>query len=120
VSVEVGETSIANLAIIEIDLQKTIKMIVEQENVTLVLEPKEDEHVVRHVEIDVSDIFILTYNLLPTHPLYLRRWLGFCFGRFMFAIPLFIQVLKLLPHLHFPCEKVGGAFFWFKSLSNTL
>jgi hypothetical protein len=34
-SVEVGETSIANLATIEVDLQKIIKMIVEQENVTL-------------------------------------------------------------------------------------
>jgi hypothetical protein len=30
-----------------------------------------------HVEIDVSDIFILTYNLLPTYFLYLKRWVGF-------------------------------------------
>ncbi len=86
-------------------------MIVEQENVALVPEPKEDEHVIGHVEIDASDIFILSYNLLPTHPLYLKGWLGFSFGKFMFAIPLLIQVFKLLPHLHFPYEKVGGAFF---------
>jgi len=35
-SVEVGETFTRDVATIEIDLQKTIKMIVEQENVTLV------------------------------------------------------------------------------------
>jgi hypothetical protein len=39
-SVEVGETSTGDLAIIEIDLQKTIEMIVEQESVTLASEPK--------------------------------------------------------------------------------
>ncbi len=33
VSVEIGETSIANLVTIEIDLQKIIEMIMEQENV---------------------------------------------------------------------------------------
>jgi len=59
-------------------------MIVEQENVVLVLELKEDEH----VQIDACDIFILTYNLLPTHPFYLRGWVGFFFGKFVFAIPL--------------------------------
>ncbi len=48
-------------------MQKIIKMIVEQENVAFVSKPKEDEHVIGHVEIDVGDIFILTYNLLPTH-----------------------------------------------------
>jgi hypothetical protein len=36
---------------------------------------------------------------------------GFVFGKFVFAIPLVIMVLKLLPHLPSPCEKVGGAFF---------
>ncbi len=68
VSVKVEETSITNLATIEIDLQKIIEMIVEQENVVLVSKPKEDEHVIGYVEIDASDIFILTYNLLPAHP----------------------------------------------------
>jgi hypothetical protein len=48
-----------------------------QKNVVLAPEPKEDEHVIGHVEIDVGDIFILTYNLLPTHPFYLKRWVGF-------------------------------------------
>jgi hypothetical protein len=67
--VEVGETSTKNLAIIEIDR--------EQENVVFVLKLKEDEHVIGHVEIDACDIFILTSNLLPTHPFYLRRWVGF-------------------------------------------
>jgi hypothetical protein len=46
-------------------------MIVEQENVVFTLELEEDEHVIGHVEIDAS-IFILTCNLLPTHPLYLK------------------------------------------------
>jgi len=77
-SVEVKETSTINLATIEVDLQKTIEMIVEQENVVLVPELEEDEYVIRHVEIDASDI--LTYNLLPTHPLYLRGWMGFFLG----------------------------------------
>jgi hypothetical protein len=47
-------------------------MIVEQENVVFVPELEEYEHVIRHVEIDVGEIFILTCNLLPTHPLYLK------------------------------------------------
>jgi hypothetical protein len=37
VNVEVGETSTANLVINEVYLQKTIEMIVEQENVVLTL-----------------------------------------------------------------------------------
>jgi hypothetical protein len=76
-NVELRETSTINLATIEVDLQKTIEMIMEQENVVLVSELEEDEHVIRHVEIDASDILILTYNLLPTHPLYLRGQVGF-------------------------------------------
>jgi len=52
-NVEVGETSIANLAIIEVDLQKTIEMIMEEENIIFALMQEEDEHVIRHVEIDV-------------------------------------------------------------------
>jgi hypothetical protein len=86
-------------------------MITEQENVVLVLEPKEDEHVIKHVEIDPNDIFILTYNLLPTHLLYLRGWVGFFWCKFVFVIPLLILVFKFSPCLPFPCEKVVGAFF---------
>jgi hypothetical protein len=40
VNVEVGETFTRDLAIIEIDLQKIIEMIVEQESVILASEPK--------------------------------------------------------------------------------
>jgi hypothetical protein len=102
-SAEVGETSTSNFITIEANLQKTIEMIMEQENVALALEPKEDEHVIGHVEIHVGDIFILTYNPLPINPLYLRGWVGFFFGKFVFAIPLIILVFKLLPYLPFPC-----------------
>ncbi len=77
VSVEVGETFITNLATIEVDLQKTIEMIMEEENVVFASVQKEDEHVIGHIKVDVHDIFILTYNLLPTHPLYLKGWVGF-------------------------------------------
>jgi len=52
-------------------------MIAKQENVAFAFMQKENEHVIRHVEIDASDIFILTYNLLATHPLYLKGWAGF-------------------------------------------
>jgi hypothetical protein len=80
----------------------------EQENVAFVSELKEDEHVIRHVEIDAGGIFIVTYNLLPTYPLYLKRWVGFFWH--VFTVPLLILVLKLLPHLPSPCKKMGGAF----------
>ncbi len=76
-NVEVGKTSSIDLATIEVDLQKTIEMIAKQENVAFAFVQKENEHVIRHVEIDASDIFILTYNLLATHPLYLKGWVGF-------------------------------------------
>jgi hypothetical protein len=52
----------------------------EQENVALALKLEEDQDVIGHVEIDASDIFILTYNLLPSHLLYLRGWVGFFLG----------------------------------------
>jgi hypothetical protein len=88
-------------------------MIVEQEYIVFASKLKEYEHVIRHVEIDVSDICILNHNLLPTHPLYLKGWVDLVFGKFVFEIPLLIMVIKLLPHLPFPCEKVGGEFFLF-------
>jgi hypothetical protein len=50
-------------------------MILEQENVVFVSKLKEDKHVIKHVEIDASDIFILTYNLLP-HPSSLFERIG--------------------------------------------
>ncbi len=109
--VEVGETSRLDLATIEVELQKIIEMIVERKNVTLVPKSKENEHVKGHVEIDASGIFILTYNILPTHFLYLKGWVGFVLGKFVFTIPLLILVPKFLPHLPFPCEKMGGEFF---------
>jgi hypothetical protein len=65
VSVEVGETSIAYLTTIEVNLQKTIEMIVEQENVVFASKPYEDEYVIGHVEINASDIFIVIYNYYP-------------------------------------------------------
>jgi hypothetical protein len=52
---------------VEVDLENIIEMIVEQENVPLTSMSEEDEHVIGHVEIDVGDIFILTYNLF-LHP----------------------------------------------------
>ncbi len=55
---------------VEVDLENIIEMIVEQKNVPLASMLEEDEHVIGHVEIDVGDIFILTYNLFP-HPSFL-------------------------------------------------
>ncbi len=90
----------------------------EQENGALVSKLKEDEHVIGHVEIDASDIFILTYNLLPTHPLYLKGWMGFfqqicvCktfinFGFQTFCPPSFSM-----------WENGWGILFWFKFWNN--
>jgi hypothetical protein len=39
---------------------------------------------------------------------------GVFFVKFFVAIPSLIVVLKPLPHLPFPSEKVGEAFFWVK------
>jgi len=44
----------------------------------------------------------------------------FFFVKFVIAIPSLIMVLKPFAHLLSPREKVGGAFFWLESLSNTL
>ncbi len=115
--------SIADVVRIEVDLHKTIEMIVEQENVTLFLvleQDNENEHVIKHVDIDASDILNLTYNLLPYTFFLFERMGGFFFCQFVIAIPSLIVVLKLLPHLPSPCEKVGVAFFWSKTLGNTL
>jgi hypothetical protein len=46
------------------------------------------------------------------HPSFLfEKMGGFFFRKFAFTIPLLILVLKLLPHLLLPYEKVCGAFF---------
>ncbi len=65
--VEVGETSTTNLTI-EVDLQKTIEMIVEQENVVIALAPQqenENEHVIGHVDIDACDIELNLQSFYP-------------------------------------------------------
>jgi hypothetical protein len=43
--IEVGETSTTNQVTIEVDLQKTIKMITKQKNVIFASMEEEDEHV---------------------------------------------------------------------------
>jgi len=98
-------------------------MIKEQENAVYVLVPKQEnanEEVEPHAHIGGSDIFNFTYyNLLP-HPLFKwRRWVGFFLFKFFIVIPSLIMVLKPLPHLLSYMEKVGGAFFCSKSLSDT-
>jgi len=57
VSVNVGETFTTKLATIEVDLQKTIDMILKQKNVIIASVLEENGHVIKHVEIDVNDIF---------------------------------------------------------------
>ncbi len=112
VSVKVGETFTTKLATIEVDLQKTIDMILKQKNVIIASMLEENGHVIKHVEIDVNDIFYLNLQFI-THPFSLIERMGkFFLGKFVFAIPSFIVVFKLLPHLPSLCEKVGGAFFF--------
>jgi predicted DNA repair protein MutK len=54
----------------------------------------------------------LLYNLF-THPTFLFEKMGGVFlGKFVIVIPSLIVVLKFLPHLLSPCEKVGGAFIF--------
>ncbi len=85
-----------------------------------------NEDVKPHTHIDGANILNFTYyNILP-HPSFcpssqVERMGGglVLFVKFMIAIPSLIMVLKLLPHLLSPCEKVGGAFFGLESLSNT-
>ncbi len=45
--IEVGETSTTNQVTIEVDLQKTIKMITKQKNVIFASMEEEDEHVLQ-------------------------------------------------------------------------
>jgi len=56
-----------------------------------------NEHVIRHVDIDASDILNLTYNLLPHPSFLLERMGGVLFEKFVIAKPSLIVVLNLLP-----------------------
>ncbi len=65
--VEAGEISTINVTI-EVDLQKTIEIIMEQENVTFTSMPQqenEDEDVIGHVDIDASDIELNLQSFYP-------------------------------------------------------
>jgi hypothetical protein len=66
----------------EVDLEKTISMIKEQENVihvVLVLKQENaNENVEPHAQIDGGDILHFLYcNVLPHHPLKWRGWVRF-------------------------------------------
>ncbi len=54
----------------------------------------------------------LIYNLF-THPSSIFDRMGGVFlGKFAIVITSLIMVLKILPHLPFPCEMEGGAFIF--------
>jgi hypothetical protein len=81
-SVEVGKTSIADVIMIEVDLHKTIEMIVEKKNVILYLvqtQNNKNEHVIKHVDMNACDILNLFYNLLPYPSFILERMVGLFF-----------------------------------------
>jgi hypothetical protein len=66
--VEAGETFTKHVVTIEVKLQKTIEMIVEQKHLALVLVPKqenEDEHVIGNVDIDACDIELNLQSITP-------------------------------------------------------
>jgi ribosomal protein L18E len=67
VSVDVGETSTTNVSKIEVELQKPIDMIEEQE-IVVPNAMLEQNNVQPHVEIDGGDTLnFISYNYLP-HP----------------------------------------------------
>jgi len=78
--VEVRETSTIDLATIKVDMQKNIEMIVKQKNVIFVLESKEDEHVIGHVEIDLGDIFNFNLQFIAHPSSVFERMGGFFLG----------------------------------------
>jgi hypothetical protein len=98
-------------------------MIKERGNVVSIPMPKQEnanKDIERHAHIGGSDILnFIYYNLLPHPLLKWRRWVRFFWVKFVIVIPSLIVVFKPLPHLPFHMEKVGGAFFCSKSLSNT-
>ncbi len=113
--VDVGETSMANVSRIEIDLQKTITMIVKQKIVgplSMSKQDNEDEHVTTHADIDTSDILNLIYYNVLAHPSsQVKRMREVFFVNFVISTSSLIIIFRPLPHLPSPCEKVHGAFF---------
>jgi hypothetical protein len=66
-----------------------------------------------HVEIDGNDISnFISHNYLPHPSFQVERMGEIFFVKIFVTIPSFIVALKPLIHLFFPCEKVGGAFFF--------
>jgi hypothetical protein len=77
-----------------------------------------NEHVVLHADIDEGEILNFTYyNSLLRPSSQVERMGGVFFGQF-FGCNTFI--LKLLPHLPSPYEKVRGVFLWVKVYSQYL
>jgi hypothetical protein len=115
---DIGETSIINIDRIEVDLEKTILMIEEQENVILTPMSEQEnanEVVEPHANIDGGDILnIIYYNLLPHPSFQVEKMGGVFFVNFVIIIPSLIVVFKPLLHLPSLCEKVGGEFFLLK------
>jgi hypothetical protein len=120
---DIGETFATNANRIYIHLEKIVLMIKEQKNVVFILVPKQDtanEDVEPHAHIDGSDKLNFTYYNLLSRPFFKwKRWVGFFWVKFVIIIPSLIVVFKPLPHLLSHMEKVGGAFFCSKFLSNT-
>jgi hypothetical protein len=78
-----------------------------------------DENVILHVDIDEGEIVNFTYYNSLSHPSSQIERIGkVFFVNFLVVIPSLIVVLKLLPHLPSPCERVGGAFFLSKFVGN--
>jgi len=103
---------VTNVSKIEVELQKTIDMIEEQE-IILPNAMLERKNVQPNVEIDGGDILNFTScNYLPHPSFQVEKMGGVFFVEIFVAIPSLIMVLKPLHHLPSPCERVGGAFFW--------
>jgi len=55
-----------------------------------------NEDVKLHAQIGGGDILYLIIINCPTHPLYLKGWVGFLFVKFVIVIPSLIMVFKPL------------------------
>jgi hypothetical protein len=117
--VHIKETSTTvNVNRIEVELQKTIDMIEDQEIVALGQENVNGD-VDPHAQIDRHEILYFTYyNYLPNPSSLVERMVGFSFVKFVIAIPFLIVVFKkpLLTPPSFSMEKVGGEFVFGQSL----
>ncbi len=120
-NVEVGEIfTIINVSRIEVELQKTIDIIEDQEIVALGQENANGDVELR-VQIDGGDIMYLIIINCHTHPLQLRGWVGFLFVKFVITILSLLVILKPLPTPpSFSMDKVGGAFFFVLNLQAIL